>query len=113
MKQSEARKVLGLDSAVAALTPEIVTEAFRARCKECHPDTVAQAMDNMKAKQAADTDSPVTVWTMDKLTTARKTLMDALSGADFACKLCGGSGKVRGRMGLVVCGPCKGTGDKR
>jgi hypothetical protein len=102
MKQSEARKVLGLDSAVVALTPGIIMEAFRARCKECHPDTYS----------GDDSVSIVPLYTMDQLTTARKTLLDSLMGADFACKLCGGSGKVRGRMGLVQCGPCKGTGDK-
>jgi DnaJ-class molecular chaperone len=100
MKQSQARELLGLSNAVAALTPEIVTEAFRAQAKNIHPDSPSRTMQG----PAAD---------LSLLTIARKTLLDSLSGADFACKLCGGSGKVRGRMGLVVCGPCKGTGDKR
>src|SRR5579863_726918 len=100
MRQSEARKLLGLDSAVAGLTPEIIIEAFRAAAKAGHPDSADYSADHH-------------IHNMNALTTAKKTLLDSLSGADFSCKLCGGSGMVRGRMGLVQCGPCKGTGDKR
>lgn len=102
MKHSEARAMLGLDKAVPALTEEIVVTAWREAVKRSHPDTAP-----------AKNDPARIVWTVDALTTAKKTLLDSLSGADFACGTCGGSGKVRGKVGLRQCATCKGTGDKR
>ena len=100
MRRDTAAIMLGLTGPLTELTPALIMEAFRASAKANHPDVMTAEV----AKHAAVD--------MDKLTTAKKTLLDMLSGADFACKLCGGSGKVRGRMGLVQCGPCKGTGDR-
>lgn len=103
MKHSEARDILCLDKAMPTLTVEIVQEAFRNACKAYHPDTgILTRLEGM-----------VPVYTMDQLTKARKTLLDNLNGADFACGSCGGSGKVRGKVGLSKCPTCKGTGDKR
>lgn len=99
MKYSEARSILGLNNAACTLTAEIVVEAWRAACKANHPDTV----DTAKAR---------IVWTIDHLTMAKKTLLDDLEGADLACKLCGGSGKVRAKFGVATCNQCRGTGDK-
>lgn len=100
MKHSEARAILGLDNTASSLTEEIVVTAWRAAVKHNHPDMSPDA----KASN---------LHTIDQLTKAKKTLLDSLNGADFACGTCGGSGKVRGRVGLRECATCKGTGDKR
>lgn len=113
MKLSEARKVLGLEAAAATLTEEIVVTAWREAVKRAHPDTAAQAFENHKAEGVADLDASSTVWSVDTLTTAKKVCLDSLSGADLSCKLCGGIGKVRAKMGLTTCGSCKGTGDRQ
>lgn len=101
MKQAEARAMLGLDKALADLTEEIVVEAWRGAVKRNHPDTATAA------------EQPQIVWTVDALSIAKKTLLDSISGADFACKLCSGRGKVPAKMGWRTCSACKGTGDKR
>lgn len=102
MKYSEARKVLGLESAACTLTEEIVVTAWRGRCKTHHPDTAA-------VHKALGQEPR---YTIDQLTLAKKTLLDDLEGADLACKLCNGSGKVRAKFGVATCNQCRGTGDK-
>ena len=100
MRRDTAVIMLGLTGPLTELTPALIMEAFRKAAWKHHPDGQGEAF------------GPGAAADIDKLTTAKKTLLDMLSGADFACKMCGGSGKVRGRMGLVQCGPCKGTGDR-
>lgn len=101
MKLSEARKVLGLENAVAALTEEVIVTAYRRELLAVHPDTAPPAGLTGETR------------TVDELTTAKKTLLDSLSGDDSACKGCGGSGKVRAKFGVVRCISCRGTGDRQ
>lgn len=100
MKHSEARRTLGLENAACALTAEIVVEAWRKALLDVHPDTAPPAGLTGETR------------TVDQLTTAKKTLLDGLAGDDLACKLCGGSGKVRAKFGVATCNQCRGTGDR-
>lgn len=97
MKRDEAMAVLGLDKAACALTPEIVTRAFRIAVVACHPDT-AEA-----GKACHD---------MTKLLAAKKALLNDSEQQNNACAQCRGVGTVRYKLGVRPCGACKGTGDK-
>lgn len=103
MNRNEALKLLGLDNAATALTPEIVQTAFRCAMVAHHPDTRADQID-LNEHRVLD----VTVYQE-----ARKVLLDNLSSADLCCKLCGGLGKVPSKMGYRACVACKGTGDRQ
>lgn len=95
MNRNEALSLLGLDKAAVTLTPEIVQTAFRRAMVQHHPDTGGHAT-NIAVYQAA-----------------RKVLMDNLTDADSACKLCKGAAMVRGTMGYRACVACNGTGVRR
>lgn len=99
MKRDEALKLLGLESAVPSLTPEIVGAAFRAKVKLVHPDSTGE--------------TNVTHQSIDLLTKARKVLLESLDGTDLCCRLCSGRGSVRSGMGWRKCVACKGTGGRR
>lgn len=101
MNRQQAVELLGLHNARCGLTADIVTEAFRREAKRVHPDSPSRTMQG----PAMD---------MDLLTIARDFLLKNLgSNDDFACKLCGGLGMVRAKIGWLRCAACKGTGARR
>lgn len=100
MNHNDALSVLGLtwdegeDRAA-------VKAAWARYAKEAHPDTNTNELSTDES--AAQ---------ISKLTEARETLLAHIGGTENACKLCKGTGKVRGRLGAQDCGACRGTGDK-
>lgn len=96
MKRDEALKLLGLEGAACDLTPAIVTRAFRQTAVASHPDTGGQ--------QVSQLDMPT-------LQAARDLLLNDQQKLNNACPQCRGRGSVRFRMGVMLCGACKGTGE--
>jgi DnaJ-class molecular chaperone len=95
MKLSYAAALLGVNEGASK---ESVREAWALAVKAAHPDTGASPV-----RAAA---------VIEKLTEARDLLLNALAGADLACKLCGGTGKVRATLGARDCTACNGTGER-
>lgn len=90
MTREEALNLLKIDERYPAA--QRVKQAFRARCKEIHPDAgAAPGADISEVRTACDF---------------------LLKNKDFACALCNGSGRVRARMGTQTCSACNGTGEK-
>jgi DnaJ-class molecular chaperone len=95
MHWNDAKQALGLTGVhIDAVT---VRKAWAEAVKRTHPDTA--------------TDSRNVTYS-EKLTEARDFLLAALAGADLACKLCNGTGKVRASLGARECAACNGTGDR-
>lgn len=94
MTHDEALKLLSLDKAACALTPEIITAAYRRALVAEHPDT-GGASDVLPGQ----------------LQQARRIVTDALDGVKTPCPQCKGRGKVPGKMGTTPCGACKGSGE--
>jgi DnaJ-class molecular chaperone len=72
-----------------------VRSAFNRRARETHPDSagVAEFFD------------------MSDLVLARDMLLQDSVGQNGTCRLCSGLGIVRGRLGALKCGQCRGTGE--
>lgn len=100
MSVQTAMTLLGLDPAMPLhlLKAETVNAAFRSRVKAAHPDTAEAAPNGMPS--------------INQMQSAKALLLNAIEGEQKACKLCGGSGKVRGALGARDCQSCGGTGDK-
>ncbi len=88
MTKDQARKILSL---VNGYTVSDVRQAFVAACNAAHPDAGAIPGD------------------LDKIVEARDLLMSNAAG-DIACNQCGGSGYIKGRLGVYDCGRCGGEG---
>ena len=98
MNRDDAQQALGLLNGEVLDAAKV--KAAWARCvKAVHPDTTKQY----------DLEPAIAV---AKLTEARDFLIARINGEKIACKLCQGSGSVRGRLGTQTCTACKGTGDR-
>ena len=113
MTEAEAREILGVQH--TPLDKSLVDAAFNGAVKRNHPDTTAQAAENLVADMAAGVDITASrsTWTVDKLKEARDLLRQVVAGADNRCVTCRGTGIVRAKMGATLCAACRGTGDKR
>lgn len=103
MNPARARELLGLLAAETSVRS--IRAAFARRCRACHPDT--------NQFEAAQEKLGSVLVGIAQLQQARDVLLEAAAGANRACKLCGGRGRVRGALGVRSCSACAGTGDKR
>lgn len=100
MNRSEAAKLLGLldDECQSA---QSIRAAWAAKVRECHSDTAESGTDDAEK--------------LGKLTQARDILLSQRVAPESRCKQCSGRGMLsalKGRIGMVTCPACKGTGDK-
>lgn len=102
MNQHEAEALLGLTPGEAT-SVRAVRAAFSRSVRLCHPDT---------AENGGASHAPIGN-TIGQMQAARDLLLAHLNGLNLCCKLCGGSGTVRGRLGRTECVTCNGTGDKQ
>ena len=93
MTPERAAVLLVVDPRADAAT---VRTAYAAAVKRAHPDTAAEGTSGVPIRD---------------LQAARDLLLCGVETQNSACKLCQGSGKVRGAMGLRDCAACNGTGD--
>lgn len=92
MTPAQARTTLAI-AHDAPIRPEVVSGAYARAVFKNHPDHGGDGTQLASLKLARDT---------------------LLSHRDIpACKMCGGSGKVRARFGAQTCTGCEGTGDRR
>lgn len=96
MKLATALSLLAL---AEPLTAEAIKAAFAEKVKACHPDTESGLLTGM---------APIRDYQE-----ARKVLLAHLEGQNNTCKMCGGSGKVAGRVGSRPCVGCSGKGERQ
>ena len=100
MTRSEAAKLLRLldDECQSA---QSIRAAWAQAIRECHADTAKSGTDDAEK--------------LAMLTQARDVLLSQRVAPESRCKQCRGMGllkALKGRIGVVTCPACKGTGDK-
>jgi DnaJ-class molecular chaperone len=96
----EAAKVLGFVDG-ELVTVRSVRAAWARGVRDVHPDLNQTVLPGTEASTR-----------LSELSRARDLLLEELAALNGTCKMCGGTGKVRGRLGATQCQSCNGTGDK-
>lgn len=92
MNRDQALALLGLQDGAPA---PAVRAAYATAVRASHPDTA---------------DGQPSGIPIAELKAARDLLLAGV--ATRPCKVCGGVGSIRGRLGAVTCTSCRGTGDE-
>lgn len=101
MTRDEAQRLLSLTD-IECGSAQSVRSAWAQQVRECHSDTAATGTDDAQR--------------LAMLTHARDILLEQRVAPISRCNQCQGRGMLKalkGRIGLVTCPVCKGTGDKQ